>query len=62
MPVIIENVTLQHRLQKSGEATPVTLAAGDAVSIIKEWAGHFLIRTADGKVFNVPKRFVDPGR
>ena len=62
MPAITQDVILQHRLQKSGDSTPITLTAGDQVSIVKEWAGHFLIRTPDGKVFNILKKFVDPGQ
>lgn len=62
MPVISRDVTLQHRLQKSAEPAAIPLAAGTQVSVIKEWAGHFLIRTADGKVFNIQKSFVDTSR
>ena len=61
MPTITQNVTVHHRLQKSVDAAVVELVAGQQVNIIKEWAHHYLIRTVDGKVFNVRKECVDPG-
>jgi hypothetical protein len=60
MPAITKDTVLLHRLQKSSESVEVHLAAGDPVSIVKEWADHYLIRTSDGKVFNVGKDCVDP--
>jgi len=60
MPRITQDVTLLHRLQKSAEPLEVALAAGDQVSIMKEWEHHYLIRIADGKVFNIKKEYVDP--
>jgi len=60
MPIIIRDVTLLHRLQKSADATPVALAPGTQVGILKEWAEHYLIKTADGKVLTVKKEYVDP--
>ena len=60
MPTIRENVTLKHSLQKSVDPVEVQLSAGDPVSIIKEWEAHYLIKTADGKVLNILKQYVDP--
>ena len=60
MPVITREVTLLHRLQKAAEPTEVRFAPGDQVSILKEWAEHYLIKTTDGKVLNVKKEYVDP--
>lgn len=61
MATITRDVTLQHRSQKDAEPVEVALATGDEVHVIKEWETHFLIRTANGKVLNVAKEFVDPG-
>jgi hypothetical protein len=61
MPTITQNVTVLHQLQKTTAPVSIELSAGQQVSIIKEWASHYLIRLADGKVFNVGKAFVDPG-
>ena len=60
MPVLTRNVTLLHRLQKSSDATEIHLRTGDQVTILKEWAEHYLIKTPDGKVFNVRKENIDP--
>ncbi len=60
MPTIRQDVTLKHSLQKSVDPVEVPLGAGDPVSIIKEWEAHYLIKTADGKVFNILKQYVDP--
>lgn len=60
MPTIRDAVTLKHSLQKSVDAVEVPLSPGDPVSIIKEWQNHYLIKTADGKVFNILKQHVDP--
>jgi hypothetical protein len=59
MPTITQDVTLKHQSQKDGEISEVTLATGDPVNVIKEWAGHYLVRTTDGKLLNVRKEFVD---
>jgi len=60
MPTIRQDVTLKHALQKNIEPADVPLSAGDPVSIIKEWESHYLIKTADGKVLNILKQYVDP--
>lgn len=60
MPVITKDITVLHHLQKSAEPTEVRLTAGVEVSIVREWARHYLIKTADGKVFNIQKEYVDP--
>jgi len=60
MPTIRQDVTLKHALQKSVDLADVPLNAGDPVSIIKEWEKHYLIKTADGKVLNILKQYVDP--
>jgi hypothetical protein len=60
MPLITREVTLLHRLQKAAEPTEIHFSPGDRVSILREWAEFYLIKTADGKVLNVKKEFVDP--
>ena len=60
MPVITKDVTLLHRLAKTADPAQVHLAAGDQVNIVREWAEHYLIRTADGKALNIAKQYVDP--
>ena len=60
MPAITKETVVLHRLQKSSDSAEIRLAPGDPVSILKEWADHYLIKTSDGKVFNVRKDCVDP--
>ncbi|MBI3449216.1 MAG: hypothetical protein HY049_09915 [Acidobacteria bacterium] len=60
MPTITQDVLMYHRLQKDAEPAEVILTAGDQVHIIKEWARHYLIKIGDGKIFNIPKDYVDP--
>jgi len=60
MPSITHDVTLLHRLQKTSDAAQIAFTAGTQVAILKEWAEHYLIKAADGKVFTIKKEFVDP--
>ncbi len=60
MPAITQDVTLLHRLQKDAEPVPVEFHPGDQVSIIREWADHYLIRDGSGRVFNIAKSFINP--
>ena len=60
MAVITKDVTLFHRLSKTAEPAQVHLSTGDQVNIVREWAEHYLIRTADGKALNIPKQYIDP--
>jgi len=60
MPSITREVTLLHQLQKSSDAAEIKFATGTQVAILKEWAAHYLIKAADGKVFTIKKEFIDP--
>lgn len=59
VPTITQDVVLQHQLQTDSDPTEVTLANGDSVEVVKEWASHYLIKASDGKLFNVSKEYVD---
>jgi SH3-like domain-containing protein len=60
MASIRQNVTLGHAPTKATGVGEVTLAAGTKVTIVKEWKNHFLVKTAEGKLFNVAREMVDP--
>jgi hypothetical protein len=60
MPTITQDVIVYHQLQKDSAPEEVTLTAGASVDIVKEWATRYLIKASDGKLFNIPKEFVDP--
>lgn len=59
MASIRQNVTLGHAPTKASGVSNVTLAAGTKVKIVKEWKNHYLVKTAEGKLFNVAKELVD---
>ena len=61
MPTITQDVVMHHRLQKDADPAEVTLTTGDSVQIIKEWQTRYLVKTSDGKLFNIPKEHVDAG-
>lgn len=60
MASITQDVIVYHQLQKDSAPEEVTLNQGDAVDIVREWASRYLIKASDGKLFNIPKDFVDP--
>ena len=60
MASIRQNVTLGHAPTKATGVGEITLAAGTKVTIVKEWKNHFLVKTAEGKLFNVAREMVDP--
>ena len=61
MPSITKDVTLGHRAQTSSQVSQVSLPAGEQVTIIREFQHHYLVKTGDGRIYNVKKEFVDAG-
>lgn len=59
MATIKQNVTLKHQANLSQPIEDVPLAAGDAVTVLKEWKERVLCKTADGKNINVPKELLE---
>lgn len=59
MPSITQDITLGHQPQKSASAEKISLPAGEEVTIVREFEHHYLVKTGEGKVFNVKKEFVD---
>lgn len=55
-----QDVTVGYSPTKASGVTQVSLSAGDPVTVVKEWAEHYLIKTSDGKLFNVKKELVEP--
>jgi hypothetical protein len=51
--------SLGHRANLGEDVEQVELEAGQEVTILKEWADRYLCKTADGKLFNVPKDQVE---
>ena len=61
MASINQDVVLGHAATKASGVSQVTLSAGTQVTILREWAHHYLVKTAEGKLFNVRKECVDAG-
>jgi hypothetical protein len=60
MPTIKQAATLKHRSNLGEAVEDVTFAAGEPVTILKEWQHAYLVKNAAGQLFNVPKDLVDP--
>jgi hypothetical protein len=60
MPTIKQAVTLKHRSNLGEGDEDVSFAAGEAVTILKEWQRAYLVKSSAGQLFNVPKELVDP--
>jgi len=59
MAIIREAITLKHRPNLGEEVEDVDFAAGEEVTVLKEWADLYLCKNAEGQVFNIPKGRVD---
>ena len=55
MASITKALTLKHQSNLSEDVEEVAFAAGDDVTILKEWDRSYLVKNDDGKLFNVPK-------
>ena len=55
MATVRQAITLKHQSNLGEGVEEVKLAAGEAVSVLKEWQDRLLIKNAKGQLFNVPK-------
>ncbi|HEY8120134.1 MAG TPA: hypothetical protein VII78_02350 [Myxococcota bacterium] len=55
MASITKALTLKHQSNLSEDVEEVSFGAGDSVTVLKEWGQAYLVKNADGKLFNVPK-------
>ena len=60
MATINTNITLKHQPNLGEDAADVAFEAGTEVTILKHWRDHYFCKSADGRVFNIRKEFVDP--
>jgi hypothetical protein len=60
MPTIKQATTLKHRSNLSEAIEDVSFAAGESVTILKEWQSAYLVKNGTGQLFNVPKDLVEP--
>lgn len=60
MATVKEGFTAKHQANKNAAVEEVSFAPGEEVQVLKEWKNDAcLIKNSDGKVFNVPKRYLN---
>ena len=55
---IKEALTLKAHANLGEEIEDVEFSAGEELTVLKEWAHHYLVRNAEGKLFNVRKELL----
>jgi hypothetical protein len=60
MPTIKQAATLKHRSNLGEGTEDVSFAAGESVTILKEWQSSYLVKNGAGQLFNAPKDLVEP--
>ena len=59
MATLKQATVLKHQSNLGEGVEEVALRAGEALTILKEWQGSYLVKNAAGKLFNVPKQLVE---
>ena len=60
MPILKQATVLKHQATLGEGVEEVALAAGESVTILKEWQQSYLVKNAAGKLFNVSKELLEP--
>jgi hypothetical protein len=55
MATFKQALTLKHQSNLSEDVEEVRFEAGEEVTVLKEWDGRYLVKSDDGKLFNVAK-------
>ena len=58
MATFKQATVLKHQSNLGEGVEEVSFGAGDSVTILKEWQNAFLVKSAAGQLFNVPKDLV----
>jgi hypothetical protein len=53
-----EACTLKAQANLGEDVEEIEFDAGEELTVLKEWEHHYLVKNADGKLFNVEKRLV----
>ncbi len=56
---IKETCSLNHQASLGDEVAEVTLETGEELTLLQEWEISYLVKTGDGKLFNIPKELVE---
>jgi hypothetical protein len=59
MAKIRQATTLLHQSNLGEGVEEIAFAAGEAVTVLKEWDNRYLVKNAKGQLFNVPKEQVE---
>ena len=54
------DATLRFQSNLGEEVQEVELSAGDELAVLQEWETAWLVKDADGHLFNVKKELADP--
>jgi hypothetical protein len=54
------NATLKHQANLGEDLAEVEFSAGDELSVLQEWENAWLVKSSDGKLFNVKKELAEP--
>jgi|APDOM4702015248_1054824.scaffolds.fasta_scaffold394376_2 hypothetical protein len=58
MPSLTQAIVLKHQSNLGEGVAEVAFSAGTPVTILKEWQQSYLVKSAAGQLFNVPKELV----
>jgi hypothetical protein len=58
--VLKKDVSLKHQANLGEDLEEVELSAGQELQVLQEWDHHYLVKSDDGKLFNVAKEFAEP--
>ncbi|MFQ5513846.1 MAG: hypothetical protein ACE5FG_05355 [Myxococcota bacterium] len=50
--------TLKHQSNLGDEVEEISFEAGQEFTVLKEWSGFYLVKDAEGRLFNVKKELV----
>jgi len=59
MATVKQATVLKHQSNLGEGVEEVALAAGESLTILKEWQQSYLVKNSAGKLFNVPKDLVE---
>jgi hypothetical protein len=59
MAILKQATVLRHKANTGEGVAEVAFAAGEEVTVLKEWQEHYLVKNAAGQLFNVPKQLVE---
>jgi len=58
MPTFKQAIVLKHQSNLGEGVEEIPFQVGDTVTILKEWQTAYLVKSATGQLFNVPKDLV----